>query len=146
MLNKKMIAVLCVVVLGFAGAFHFGYLDWATWRTQARIRAANASSQVRSATQINLSSSPADANAIAGGRACRENMRRIESAKRAAGQKSGISVGTVSRDAVAREIGTFPACPSGGEYALGTLEVNVSCNVSANRTTDPADDHILAKF
>ena len=81
-------------------------------------------------------------------RKCRENLKRIESAKRAAAQKRSLAVGTVPLDAILQEmdVRTLPRCPSGGEYTIGTLGTMVTCSIGGGGTPDKADDHIAANY
>ena len=78
---------------------------------------------------------------------CRQNLRRIESAKRAIASRTGVAVGAVSWDAVVKELGgAMPKCLKGGAYSLGSLEHLPTCSIGANGTPDPGDDHQIRSF
>jgi hypothetical protein len=88
---------------------------------------------------------------------CRENLHRIQTAKRKAGQERGNPVGQVAWDEVlvtmhgahVRSVSTddrnalMPNCPEGGTYSLGTLEEVPRCSISGNGTNTVQDDHII---
>lgn len=91
-------------------------------------------------------------------RQCRENLHRIQTAKRKAGQDRGNPVGNVSWDEVlkvmypqqnfralpAGEINKLiPKCPGGGTYALNTLEAVPKCSLTGQQSISPEDDHII---
>lgn len=77
---------------------------------------------------------------------CRHNLMLIEAAKRRAAEDAG-GVDNVSMDQIVKANGgKLPACPSGGQYTVGSLMQLPTCSVRDNRTSDPRDDHILHKF
>ncbi len=59
--------------------------------------------------------------------ACRSNLARINGAKKRVAQKSGFATGSVSRSALAAEMGSIPVCPCGGSYSIGSLEQYPKC-------------------
>lgn len=78
---------------------------------------------------------------------CRENIKRIESAKRRVAQERGIAVGEVPFDAVVQQMGgALPKCPSGGNYQINPLGTMVRCTIGANGTKDPNDDHLITNW
>jgi hypothetical protein len=91
-------------------------------------------------------------------RICRENLQRIQSAKRKAAQDRGVTVGEVTWDEVLHVLHPnyipgrsprqrfnelMPKCPGGGTYSLGTLQEVASCSIGGNDNMDPADDHLI---
>lgn len=80
--------------------------------------------------------------------ACRENLKRIETAKRAVAQRQGLAAGTVSVADICRELGrdTLPACPSGGVCTVGGIGQLPVCSIGANGTSDTNDDHLIRDF
>lgn len=80
-------------------------------------------------------------------RSCQQNLRRLESAKRAVADRQGQSTGTISWDAVVREMGgQAPRCPSGGSYMLAPLGTMPRCTIGANGNADPRDDHLITHY
>ena len=81
-------------------------------------------------------------------RQCRENLARIESAKRAAAEKLNITTGTVPLDAILRLMGlaALPKCPAGGEYTVGQMGFAAKCSIGGNETTKTDDDHIIQGY
>ncbi|AXA36229.1 MAG: hypothetical protein D6691_08195 [Candidatus Hydrogenedentota bacterium] len=90
--------------------------------------------------------------------ACRENLQRIQTAKRRVAEKRATTTGVATWEEVLREMypqyasrrfdPTFvqqlmPRCPAGGVYELGRLEELAKCSVGANGTVDSADDHVI---
>ncbi len=135
------------IALVIAAAYYFGILDWQETETTLRVKASQASAELRSGVSELGSTPGTSGSAVAQARECRANLRRIESAKRAAADKRGVSVGSIGWDAVESELGgDRPECPAGGRYTLGTLEVTVRCSVGSNRSTDKADDHHLKNY
>lgn len=137
MKSKIIIIVVAIVV---AGLFATGILSWKKWSAKAR----QGYYQAKGAISSDSSSKGNPDSA----RICRENLKMIESAKRAVASKQGITVGEVSLSAVLQEMKatTLPKCPDGGEYTLGKLNEAPRCTKGGMGTTDPADDHILKNF
>lgn len=91
---------------------------------------------------------------------CRQNLLRIQNAKRKAGFDRGNTVGHVSwaevlqamypeearrgRVTPARMAGLMPVCPSGGSYLLGSLHEVARCSIMGNETLPVDDDHIVS--
>lgn len=93
---------------------------------------------------------------LAGAQACRENLHRIQAAKRKAAQDRGNSIGAVTWEEVLTAMrgslhgltsdqinALIPKCPDGGTYSIGTLEEVPRCSISGNGTVSSADDHII---
>jgi hypothetical protein len=91
-------------------------------------------------------------------RECRENLHRIQAAKRKAGQDRGNPIGAVTWEEVLRAMypekpvrqmaptqlnALIPKCPDGGTYALDTLEAVPKCSIGGNNTLTLEDDHII---
>jgi hypothetical protein len=144
-LLKRVLVVIVILIAGLVvAAYYLGILDWQSTETELRL----AADRARAGVQSELSISPATSgNPVENAKVCRENLRRIESAKRVAAEKHNITVGAVSWDYVLDELGgQKPVCPSGGSYTLGSREVLCRCSVGSNHTQDKEDDHILTNF
>lgn len=91
-------------------------------------------------------------------RQCRENLHRIQAAKRKAAQDRGNAIGAITWEEVlqamypnyairrmgAAQLNTLiPKCPAGGTYSVGTLEEVPRCSLSGNNTLSVEDDHII---
>lgn len=78
---------------------------------------------------------------------CRGNLRRIESAKRAAAGEFGQAVGNVPEGQILQRLGgSLPSCPSGGRYTISALNTTPKCSIGSAGATDPKDDHVLNNF
>lgn len=145
MIQKKkaiMLVVAAVIVLGIAygmGLFtaedakFFGRKVF--YRSKGTVKGA-----VESVTSVTASSSGDPTKA----RACRENIRRIELAKRAAANTLSLTVGEVpEREVVSSLGGAMPKCPDGGRYRINSLQHMPTCNIGAGTVSDPNDDHVL---
>ncbi len=94
-----------------------------------------------------LAATGPSANEVQMAEQCRQNLRRIESAKRAIATRTGVAVGAVSWDSVLKELGgVMPKCPKAGTYSLRSLEQLPTCSVGANGTPEPGDDHQIRSF
>ena len=88
---------------------------------------------------------------------CRENLKRLQAAKRKAAQDRGQQVGEISWGEVLHALPNVPQgkltsaqmqkytpiCPAGGTYSLGTLEQVPRCSVAGQNTISLEDDHII---
>ncbi|MGI8905528.1 MAG: hypothetical protein ACR2IE_03440 [Candidatus Sumerlaeaceae bacterium] len=106
------------------------------------------------AQNIGKSPPPGDLNAA---RACRENLHRMQAAKRKAAFDRGQQVGPISWEEVLRRLPDIPQrrlhpaelekftpkCPARGTYSLGNLEEVPRCTVSGQNTLTLEDDHII---
>lgn len=148
-IKKAIVAVVLLIAAIVGAAIYFGVIDSRDITTPARVQASQLSAKASEMVD-NIGSS--GGGATKGGTPkqaaqCRANLKRIESAKKAAAKKSGISVGSISKDKVLKELGgKVPVCPVGGSYSLGTLQIQARCSVGGNGTADAADDHLLANF
>ncbi|MBI1291946.1 hypothetical protein GC173_12010 [bacterium] len=141
-MSRGMFAIIAIGVILLAGAFYLGILDFGYWRSRVGY-------EVNSATRGLMPSGPSESPAQARSRAatCRENLRRIELAKRKAAAASGLTKADVTWAELTPHLGKQrPACPSGGTYNIGSTTVMAKCSISNNHTTDDADDHILKAF
>ncbi|MCB2153872.1 hypothetical protein KQI84_03230 [bacterium] len=152
MRKKKIVKRLIIlVVLASVGAFvYFFYLQGASEQDlrnlESNIRAGAANLQYQVGASLDTPSGPSG-SAVQQAKACRANLRRIESAKRALASQGMFATGEVSIDAVRKELGgRMPSCPSGGQYRLGSLEQLPTCSIGGGPTADTADDHILRNY
>lgn len=91
-------------------------------------------------------------------RICRENLARIQAAKRKIAETQATTVGAVTWEQVlavmypdkARRGMTpqlvqqlMPRCPAGGTYILGNIQELPRCTIGSNNNTDPNDDHLI---
>jgi hypothetical protein len=90
-------------------------------------------------------------------RLCRQNLERIQAAKRKAAFDRGQQVGVVTWEEVLRQLPEVPKrrltpaeydkfvphCPAGGTYILGTLEEVPRCSIGGQNTLSLEDDHVI---
>ncbi len=91
-------------------------------------------------------------------RICRENLDRIQAAKRKIAEMRSTTVGAVTWEEVLAVMypdkarrGLSPAlvqqlmpkCPAGGTYTLGNIQDLPKCSIGTNNNTDPNDDHLI---
>lgn len=145
-LGKIVVVIVLLAAAAVGAAFYLGILDWRSAKTQARVQMSGVATEVRSAVDSGLSTGGGK-SAAAGAAECRQNLQRIDAAKKVAAQKSGSEVGEVSWSQVLDHLGgSKPVCPSGGTYTLGNLQTNPRCSVGGANTTDRSDDHLLASY
>jgi len=80
---------------------------------------------------------------------CRDNLRRIENAKRRVAQdRGGMAVGRLTWDDIKAELPghKIPVCPAGGQYSLGNLGSMPKCTIGASGTAMAEDDHIVINY
>jgi prepilin-type N-terminal cleavage/methylation domain-containing protein len=80
------------------------------------------------------------------GRACQENMQKIDGAKEQWALEERLSNGTASPElsffcGPTKWIKREPKCPGGGSYTTNPVGTDPTCSIGAN---DPFIDHILA--
>lgn len=90
-------------------------------------------------------------------RTCRENLHRIQAAKRKFAFERGQQVGPITWEDVVRQLPgvagkrmspaeynkLIPRCPGGGTYTLGNLEEVPRCSIGGQGTLTLDDDHII---
>jgi hypothetical protein len=101
---------------------------------------------------------PAPTGNLEYARICRENLDRIQAAKRKIAEMRGTTVGAVTWEEVIAVMypdkarrGLTPAlveqlkprCPAGGTYTLGNIQDLPKCSIGSNNNTDPNDDHLI---
>jgi hypothetical protein len=144
--------IVAIVLLAVVGVFALGILDFDKTVMWARHYFFRARGEVASLSAGRPTGNPNHA------RICRENLQRIQSAKRKAAQDRGVTVGEVTWDEVLHVLHPnyipgrsprqrfnelMPKCPGGGTYSLGTLQEVASCSIGGNDNMDPADDHLI---
>lgn len=145
-LGKIVVVILLLGGAAVGAAFYLGILDWRSAKTQARVQMSGVATEVRSAVDSGLGTGGGK-SAAAGAAECRQNLQRIDAAKKTAAQRSGSEVGDISWDKVLEQLGgKKPVCPSGGTYTLGNLQTNPRCSIGGANTTDRSDDHLLASY
>jgi len=146
-LAKVIVVLILLVAAAVGAAFYLGILDWEDASTKARVGTANTIAGVAGTIGDAAGVGGPARDVKAGAPACRDNLRRIEAAKRVVAGKSAQNIGEVNRDAVIKELkGEMPHCPSGGSYLIGTNEQQVRCSIGGNGTSDTTDDHMVAAF
>ncbi|CAN5445478.1 hypothetical protein BH09SUM1_BH09SUM1_20300 [soil metagenome] len=133
---------LFVVVVAVAGAF-LGVFDLRTLRTKATVAASNARADIGGAVKNGARSANTGPRAVKDAQLCRDNLRRIEAAKRTL--KSTGKVNFTWEMIVKQMGGERLACPNGGTYDVGSRQVAASCSVGDNNTDVTADDHSIDK-
>ena len=89
---------------------------------------------------------------------CRENLHRIQAAKRKAAFDRGNQVGPITWEEVLHAMPDapnkgkmtplqiekyMPKCPDGGNYSVGTLEEVPRCSISGQGSLTLEDDHVI---
>ena len=114
-IKRILVVIFLLIVVVVVIAYFLGIFDWQNTRTQVRLGADRARTQIESTVE-NIGApggGAAGADAVENARICRRNLQRIESAKRAAAQKADITTGSVSRAAVLQDLdGKMPVCPA----------------------------------
>ncbi len=79
---------------------------------------------------------------------CRENLVRIENAKRKVAQDRGGIFGRLTEKDISPELPgrRMPRCPAGGSYNINNIGTLPSCSVGYNGTSSREDDHILLNY
>lgn len=148
-INKFWAGILLLGVGVLAALFYLGILDWQSTRTRLRLE----TSRLKASAQAELGTVGAGGSTAGAlpraeaASACRNNLQRIENAKRRAADRLSISVGAVPASEIARELGgQWPICPAGGAYNAGTLEITAHCSIAGNGTIEKGDDHHITSF
>jgi len=146
MSKKQMVILLVVAVLGGGWYFFMASPDQQK-EAAKKIRSAgydakHVAKKVVGEVKVGTVGNADDA------RKCRENIKRIESAKRAAGQSRGNTTGWIPIDVIVKTMGAkqLPKCPAGGEYNVGALLKMPTCSIGSNHNNDPSDDHVVRQF
>ncbi|MDX2175270.1 MAG: hypothetical protein SF028_02260 [Candidatus Sumerlaeia bacterium] len=122
-----------------------GLIDWGRLGMIARGHFSNVK-HATGAVDLKPSGPPSAApEALKAAHACRENLRRIRTAKEAVRKRLGYEVQHVPEAAVLEAMGVraLPKCPSGGTYIIGSLQESPRCTVGAGGKTDPGLYHAL---
>lgn len=103
---------------------------------------------------------PQGPDGVSSARICRENLDRIQNAKRRAGDLRQNSIGNVTWEEViaamypndprvrgdSRRVNKLmPKCPDGGSYSLGTMQEVCKCSIGGQNTATIEDDHVITK-
>ncbi len=142
-MSRSRFLLLLIVAGALVAAFATGVLNWhnvrghiihETYQMEAKLH------------QVAQSGQPTAAD-LQAAEICRQNLRRLESAKRAIASRGEVTVGTISWDAVLREMkGQRPVCPRGGTYTLRAIGSLPRCSIETNGTPSPADDHAITHY
>ena len=142
MQKAKKFIIIFVVIAAVAGAGWYFYNNQSKLdeiKGEARQEFYKAKGKVSSSTQ----SPKGDPQSAA---ACKENLKRIESAKRQIASQKGLATGTISRDEILKVLGSAPKCPSGGTYSFNDIGRMPSCSVGSAGTSTPDDDHVILVY
>ncbi len=136
------IAFIAIVVVGLL--LFFGVINIRDLSTAGRVARANAKAMERQA----LSPLYVPEKDIANAKICCQNLKLLESAKRAVAEQANRASGTVSWSEVLRHMGLKQPlqCPAGGSYSLNQIGQAVTCSIQANGTASHADDHNIRNF
>ncbi|MBN1867189.1 hypothetical protein JW916_07825 [Candidatus Sumerlaeota bacterium] len=151
---KKVVLILAAVVLVGGGAWYFLVADkqeQANARERLRqleYNAENAAYDARHQVKRVVEPSGPVYNDPKAAEQCRENLKRIESAKRHAATQLSIASGDVPLDAILKAMGVseLPRCPAGGEYRIGPVGTMVRCSIGTNATATHDDDHFIRDY
>jgi hypothetical protein len=141
----RTIALLALTAAVIAGLVYFGVVRKEDVERLGRKTKADVQRGVQEALDGGDAGQPAG---IAAAKKCRENLKALESAKRAVAESRGTAVGAVSWSDVLRHmnLSSAPRCPAGGEYSLRNLGQLPLCSVGSNGTADKTDDHIISNW
>ncbi len=131
--------VIVIVVGGAVAAGALGIWDWRKTARNLKTVGGNVTQQVGSfeVTTGKPKGTAADASA------CRDNLRRIDTAKRVIQDRRGVTVKEITWDEVLRQmrLQAPPKCPCGGTYTLGTMQELPRCSIGANNSQDTSLHH-----
>jgi hypothetical protein len=140
---KKILLVVVIGAVVVGGLFATGLLSPKRFWQWTRRFYYQGRSQVHKATDFTVQ----PVKDVKAAEICRNNLRRIESAKRKVAQQKGMAVGRLTWADLAGELGKHPPkCPSGGEYILGDIGAMPKCTIGSNGTPRPEDDHIAVNW
>lgn len=134
-----------LVAVTVGGLLYFGVISRRDISTTGRRAVADVKKIKNEIVAPVVEASEADIQAA---RTCRENLKRLESAKRAVADRRGQSTGAVSWDEVLQTMGArkAPVCPAGGSYSLNKLGTAATCSIGPHGTSTKSDDHVIQSF
>lgn len=138
----KLIIVAVAALLGFT--FYLGWWDFG----DVEIKTRQAYHKTKDTLNTKAGIGGKSVGTAEDARICRENLKRLESAKREVADLQGRNVGTVSWEAVAKRFpgGVVPQCPAGGEYNLNPLGQLPQCSIGSNAPGDQSDNHVISGY
>ncbi|MCX7718845.1 MAG: hypothetical protein N2111_10660 [Candidatus Sumerlaeaceae bacterium] len=152
----KRIVIVIVIVAVAAGAVLLGFVNPESAVGRVRYVVFRALGLVSSVAPPK----PKAPGSIASARICRENLTRIQNAKRRAGDLRQNNIGNVTWEEViaamypndprvkgnTRRVNELmPKCPDGGYYTLGTMQEMCKCSIGGQNTATIEDDHVITK-
>jgi len=139
--KQKLIVAVCAAVV--VGLFATGVLDWR--RFLARCFRFFHRSRSELAAVADSSEPVKDIRAA---QLCRENLMRIESAKRKIAHDRGGTFGRLTEKDILPELPRrkMPRCPAGGWYSINDIGMLPTCSVGFNGTSSREDDHIILNY
>jgi len=152
----KRLIIVGVLVAVAVGAVLFGFIHPDSVVGRARYVVFRALGLVSSVSPPK----PKGPGTVANARLCRENLTRIQNAKRRAGELRQNNIGNVTWEEVlaamypndTRVRGNrqrikelMPKCPDGGTYTLGTMQEMCKCSIGGQNTATIEDDHVITK-
>jgi len=140
------LTIIAVAIVAVVGALlYYGVISKSDLENTGRRAAADVR---RIGNEVTAPVGDVPPEAVAAARQCQENLKRIESAKRAIADSTGRASGAVSWDEVLRHMSlrSAPRCPLGGSYSLNTIGTAATCSISGNGTATRSDDHAIQSF
>jgi hypothetical protein len=134
----KFIKILIGVVVVIAGV-----IIWIKNPGDIQSRALQAETQAKRKASEVLKTKAVTPHSRAQAKLCRDMLRRIQNAKRAAEQRKGlVGVNVTWKDVLPYlKMTEIPRCPSGGTYNLNPTVQSPSCTIGGNGTIETTDDH-----
>jgi hypothetical protein len=148
MIGKKKAIILVVIALAVVGGlFATGHLTRDSAEQLGRRAYYQGRGAVGDVVDTVTSVGPSGTGDPAKAAQCRDNLRRIETAKRAAGNAMGTAIGDIPMDQLTRALGgPLPSCPDGGRYRPNALNTLPTCSIGAGSASDANDDHFILGF
>jgi len=139
------LAGLMVLAVGGAG-FYLGYFDEDDINRVSRKAYYEGKGALNDAERALNAGSSAKGDYGAAAK-CRQNLKKIETAKRSVAGRDGQAVGYVSKGDLIKAMGSgMPKCPAGGIYTINPLNSMPKCSVGSAGAGDPKDDHFVNNF